>query len=496
MFKGFIRFLAFFTKEVTEISRQPKLVLSLILGPFLILLLFGAGYQGDQPLLKTILVVPEAMIDTPVLEQMRTAIQANYEIVETSTDRTAAMDKLIKGQVDVVEIIPGNIEETVLNGQQAQVEFKYNEINPLTEQWIQYLGYAQVTELNKTILRSQADQLKEEAADTNTELANMKRQLDALKEISSTADPQEVAASARELNEALGVLAASPVLATQVAAGGDDPEQAQQEIRDLREDLTVIEQSTTNGDLEAQQERIGRASQRIGELEQITGKLVALPSEVIVSPLQQTYENVYGTALTFMVYYVPGVLALIIQHIAVTLGALSLVRERLLGAIEFYGVAPVSLTQVLTGKYMAYTLFTGIIIAILVGLMMALGVPFVGSVTLFVGLSALFILAALGVGFAISALSSTDSQAVQLSMLVLLFSMFFSGFFLPLENFSQYVRPVGAIIPQTYAIQGYQDIMLRGRVPDQLVWVALAAIAVITFVVVQVVWRRQFRQIS
>ena len=52
MYKGFIRLLAFFSKEINEVRRQPRLVLSLILGPFLILLLFGVGYRGGTPNLR------------------------------------------------------------------------------------------------------------------------------------------------------------------------------------------------------------------------------------------------------------------------------------------------------------------------------------------------------------------------------------------------------------------------------------------------------------
>ena len=405
MFKPIIRLLAFFSKEINEIRRQPRLVLSLILGPFLILLLFGAGYQGDRPLLKTSLVVPPEMLNTAVLNDMTHAIQANFQIQNVGTDATVAVDTLVKGQVDVVEIIPPNIEKTAADGKQSQVEFKYNEINPLTEQWVQYLGYAQVTELNKTILRTQIDALKKQAEKASAENPNP-------------------------------------------------------------------------------------------ELKTLTAQLTKVPSDVLVSPLQQTYQNVYGSPPNFMFYYAPSVLALIVQHIAVTLGALSLVREKLLGAIEFYGVAPVWLTQVLIGKYMAYTLFIAIVLAVLIGLMLTLGIPFVGSIATFAGISVLFVLASLGVGFLISALSSTDSQAVQLSMLVLLLSIFFSGFFLPLENFSQYIRPIGLLIPLTFGIESFQDIMLRGRAPSELVWIALGAIALVTFVLVQLIWRRQFRQIA
>lgn len=496
MFKPIIRLLAFFSKEINEIRRQPKLVLSLILGPFVILLLFGAGYQGDRPLLRTYLVVPPSMLGTPVLEQMQQAIQANFQVVGVSSDRTEAMDRLVKGDVEVVEVIPDNIQQTVLDGKQAQVDFKYNELNPLTEQWIQYLGYAQVTELNKTILRSQAEQVKQESANSNKELTDAKQQIDALKEGAASTNPKQVAESARRLNSALAVLAASPALAAQLAANGTDAPSTQQQITQLREDLTTIEQAANNGTLDQQKARIESASQRISQLKDVTGKLAGVPSEVIVSPLQQTYENVYGAKPNFMFYYAPAVIALIVQHIAVTLGALSLVRERLLGAIEFYGVAPVWLTQVLVGKYMAYTLFIGLVLVVLLGLMLALGVPFVGSVATFALLTLVFVLASLGVGFLISALSSTDSQAVQLSMLVLLLSIFFSGFFLPLENFSQYVRPVGLIIPLTYGIQSYQDMMLRGRVPNEATWAALGAIAGITFILVMIIWRRQFRRIA
>src|SRR5262249_22300405 len=132
------------------------------------------------------------------------------------------------------------------------------------------------------------------------------------------------------------------------------------------------------------------------------------------------YYNIQGHALDFMTFYAPGVLALIVQHIAVTLAALSLVRERLLGAMELFRVAPVSLRQVLIGKYLGYTLFIAIITAALMCLLVftPLAVPFLGSVLLFVGLAALFALASLGIGFVISAWSSSDSQAVQLSMLV------------------------------------------------------------------------------
>jgi ABC-2 type transport system permease protein len=199
-----------------------------------------------------------------------------------------------------------------------------------------------------------------------------------------------------------------------------------------------------------------------------------------------------------MSFYAPSVLALILQHIAITLGALSLVRERLLGALELFRVAPVSMIQVIVGKYLGYTLFIGVITAALVGLMVwpaALGVPFLGSAALFVGMVVLLTLASLGIGFLISAWSVSDSQAVQLSMLVLLLSIFFSGFFLPLENFRVPINYVGYALPLTHGIAGFQGIMLRGIGPSFLTWLMLGIIAAVTFVAVTAISQWQFRHI-
>jgi ABC-2 type transport system permease protein len=394
MFKPIIRLLSFFSKEVNEIRRQPKLILSLLLGPFLILLLFGVGYQGERPKLRTALVVPQQGIEPAQLESLKQAISANFTLVKTDSDLDGSLGLLQSGQIDVVETLPENLQQNLVDGKQSQVDFKYNEINPLNEQWIQYLAYAQVNEINRTVQTQAVQQMQ-------------------------------------------------------------------------------------------------------GELQK-RGVENTIPTEVLVTPVQPTYYNIHGTALDFMTFYAPGVLALILQHIAVTLGALSLVRERLLGAMELFRVAPVSLTQVLVGKYLGYTLFIGIITAALVGLLVftPLAVPFLGSVALFAGLAVLFTLASLGIGFLISAWSSTDSQAVQLSMLVLLTSIFFSGFFLPLENFWAPIQAVGYALPLTHAIEGFQAIMLRGRAPGDTTWLLLGIIAALTFAVTSALAQWRFRRLA
>src|SRR6476620_4920490 len=115
MFKQFIRLLSFFSKEVNELRRQPKLVLSLLLGPFLILMLFGIGYQGERPKLRTALVVPQQGVDQAQLEALKQAIGANFTLVKVDSDEAGAVAMLRSGELDVVETLPPDIQQNLMN---------------------------------------------------------------------------------------------------------------------------------------------------------------------------------------------------------------------------------------------------------------------------------------------------------------------------------------------------------------------------------------------
>lgn len=488
--KALIRLLAFCFKEISEVARQPRLVLSLLLGPFVVLLLFGVGYQGGQPSLRTALVLPPDALRGIDVEELRMLAGANFEIVSVGPDREAAMGMLEAGELDVVQVFPSDIEAKVLRGEQAEVEITYNEINPFNEQWIQYLAYAEVVEINRSILVSNAAALQGEAGDTRAQLADVRAQLEALESGVQDTDRDELQASIRRLREASGALALSVLVAR--PEQGVDREQARQELLQLQSDLDALDQALSAGRLEAERERIRVTRERITRVEDVATILSELPPAVIVSPLLQSYRNLHGASYDVMTFYAPSVLAMLIQHIAVTLGALSLVRERLLGATEIFQVAPVGLGHVLLGKYLGYTSFISLMIAALVALMLTLGIPLLGSLLSFAGIVLLLTLASLGVGFLISAISRSESQAVQLSMLVLLLSVFFSGFFLPLQNFWEPVRAVSSILPITHGINGLLAVMLRGVEPPVAVWIGLGLIAGITFLAALILEGRQF----
>jgi ABC-2 type transport system permease protein len=59
--KSVVRILAQIRKELIQVRRRPGAFFSLVLGPFLIMAIFGLGYTGVRNPLQTVLVIPEAL---------------------------------------------------------------------------------------------------------------------------------------------------------------------------------------------------------------------------------------------------------------------------------------------------------------------------------------------------------------------------------------------------------------------------------------------------
>lgn len=208
-----------------------------------------------------------------------------------------------------------------------------------------------------------------------------------------------------------------------------------------------------------------------------------IPPEVIASPTRAEVLNQAPIVPSIIGFYGPAVLALVLQHMAVTLVALSVVRERTSGVIELFRIAPVNAWEIVAGKVLGFgVLSAAVAITTLALLSLGLGVPMLGDPLLLGGIVALLMLASLGLGLLISIVSDSERQAVQLSLLVLLASVFFSGFVLPIEEFEAPVRAMAYGLPVTTGIRLTQDVMFRGLIRDPWEVGVLALIAVVLLV--------------
>src|SRR5688572_26006338 len=160
--------------------RQPRLIASLVLGPFVILLLFGLGYRGEQPEFRTLLVLPEDPSISSDIEVYREGFAGVFKLQGVTRDEAAARRQLRDRQTDVVVIVPPNALEELYAGRQAKLPVLFSETDPSQSAWVRYFAYVQTTELNRRILVEVVKQSKGPAAQALELTAANRAELDAL----------------------------------------------------------------------------------------------------------------------------------------------------------------------------------------------------------------------------------------------------------------------------------------------------------------------------
>lgn len=505
MLRQLIRVFSFLAKELNEIRRQPRLILSLVLGPFLILLIFGVGFTGEQPRLQTILVVPPGQENDPRVQQLSDVVkQANFDVRDIVSDEQAAVQQMraSDGKIDVVEVLPPDVDQLFGRQEQSPIKVIYNEINPTQEAWIQYLTYVQVKELNTALLLSVVSGSQQQAGTVEQFVSTAQQDLKQIESgLSAAANPQ-VQSAVRRLRNNSGLILAGLALSSQSTAN----DSAQNSVQAIQRSLEQLDSAMQDGSVDEQRRHVRDINTRLEDVRAAASQVKTVPPQVLISPLLQQPQNLVQNKPNFIGFYAPGVLALLLQHIAVSLAALSLVREVLLGSTELFRVAPVGSMQIIVGKYIGFVLALSLVMAALVGLLVSnipipgtgwtfgLGVPFVGNWLDFTGTALLVMVASLGLGFLVSAVSRSESQAVQISMITLLAAVFFSGFFLPLDNFAPFAQWLANLLPVTHGVRAFQSIMLRGELPPLETYAWLGGIALVCFLLSWIIWRTNLRR--
>lgn len=504
---GFIiRSSAFVSKELVEILRQTRLLLALVLGPFLILLLFGLGFRNEARVLRTIFVVPvnSEVIRAQVQEQASTlGPQLDFRgVVENEGE---ALQQLLHGQVDAVAVIPGEVEQKIRNSEQPIFRLYHREIDPFQVSYVEYVAQIYVDELNRRVLRNIAQESQQEAASVQDDLVTAKASARAMREAFESGQPEEAERQRTSMGQSLDAVSLSVgaslgvLQGVEQTMGGSQGGGAAGQILNTLDALSANNQALETIGLN--QSSYAEEAQRSAEIEQNLNDLDTqlsdfrrIDSQVLVSPFRAEARSVTNLQLDSSDFFSPGVIILLLQHLAVTFAALSIVRERRSGAMELFRVSPISSIEVLIGKYISY-LFLGAMLAAGISalVVLVLGVPMIGSWTNYslVLLGVLF--ASLGAGFVISLVSETTTQAVQYSMLMLLFSIFFSGFFLDLRLMWENMRFLSYIIPATYGLRLLQEIMFRGNAINLMLMAGLVGIGLALFFLSWRLLRRQMK---
>jgi ABC-2 type transport system permease protein len=500
-FRGIIRASSFFRKEIFEILRQPRLVATLIVGPFLILLIFGIGYRAQARNLRTLFVVPpDGPIAAQDIQKYGESMGSQLIYTGVTANQKDALTQLQQGQVDLVIVEPGNVTSTIKNNQQAVFTLYHNEIDPVQISYVNYLGWVYAGVVNQQILRSFAVQGQKDAVNVHTNLQEAHQNVAGIRQAVQSGDEtlaqqkqQGLTSNVDSVSQAVGAsLGLLDSLQQTKGTNGGNADPVQSILTDLRQNTNQL--SSSAGTKDERLTRLDKIDKDISDLDSKLAEFQSIDPSIIVSPFRSEVKSVANVELSVLDFFAAAVLALLLQHLAVTFAALSIVRERNVGTMELFRVSPLSAAEALFGKYISYMLFGGLIAAILSALLVfVLHVPMLGNWWNFTLVIAAVLFTSLGIGFAISIISQTDSQAVQYSMIVLLASVFFSGFIMSLDNLWEPVRVISWLLPTTYGTLLLRDIALRGIAPN---WALLGGLIAFGLVLMLISWRLMRRLIT
>lgn len=194
-------------------------------------------------------------------------------------------------------------------------------------------------------------------------------------------------------------------------------------------------------------------------------------------------QVLYNPDLTTSWVMVPALVGLVMAFIGTIITSIGLVRERAAGTLAQLSVMPLRPVDVIVGKIAPYFAVGALDMTLITVLGVTLfGVPFRGSVAVFALGALLFLLVVLGLGVLISTVSSTQAQAIQGAIMVMLPQVLLSGFIFPLPAMAAGIRWIGYCLPLTYFVQISQGIMLRAA-PLSTLWLPLGVLAAMAAVV-------------
>jgi ABC-2 type transport system permease protein len=485
-FRPVLQITAFIRKESLEIIRQPRLLLTLVFGPFLIMAVFGLGYRDTPDPMRTVFVGPKG---SPLLERAKTyAKNAGPFItfVGVTNNPTEARQRLIGGDIDLIVAFPDDPLATVLDGEQASIRVIHTRLDPIQRTAISFASRLAIDQLNGQILAQIVEGGQGLARPASEAFSLATGAISSLDHAVSSKDQAGAEAALADLEDATAQLSLS---ARSITAASDrlmgdrattTGEDLTKVVDELRQNVTDLRANLQAQDVET---RLDRIHQLLDTVNQRYDRLTAVDPGVLVRPFRSEVELAVHDVGKVTDWYAPAAVILMLQQFGVAFGALTFVRERQLGITDIFRVAPINATETLLGKYVAYLVVGGAIGAVLTALVVVgLDVPMsatVGDVAIVMGLT---LFASIGVGFVISLASVNDAQAVQYTMILLLASLFFSGFFLSVGQMEGVAAYLGWLLPVTYGMQLLRDVMLRGAPPDRSLLAGLATYGVVMFV--------------
>lgn len=198
----------------------------------------------------------------------------------------------------------------------------------------------------------------------------------------------------------------------------------------------------------------------------------------------------YNAELDYRHYMVPGILVQLLTIVGTLLTAMNIVREKEAGTLDQLNVTPITRSVFIAAKLIPLWIISMVVLSLgLVVAKVAFGVPMLGSLFLVFGGAALYLVAALGIGLWVSAVTETQQQAMFVTFSILMVYLLMSGLFTPVSSMPEWAQWVARFNPMMHFIALMRAVMLKGAgfadVARELAVLATAGAVVLTIAVRQ-----------
>ncbi|MFU8877785.1 MAG: ABC transporter permease [Wenzhouxiangellaceae bacterium] len=198
---------------------------------------------------------------------------------------------------------------------------------------------------------------------------------------------------------------------------------------------------------------------------------------------------------TYTAFMVLSMIALGAFMVGMLYPAASIVREKEAGTIEQLRVTPIRTWELFAAKSIP-TLAIGLL-SVFPSLLIVwwFGVPMRGSLPLFLGLTAIFLLSAISLGVLIASVSHTQQQALLLAFFGLFPIMLLSGTLAPMESMPDILQTVSLASPLRHYMDVILGVFLKGVGLDVLWPQALVLLGwgLALFLLAAWIFRRSFQ---
>lgn len=172
----------------------------------------------------------------------------------------------------------------------------------------------------------------------------------------------------------------------------------------------------------------------------------------------------YNPELASKNFLVPGLIAVLLLAFPPMLSTLAIVRERETGSIQQVLVSPLRSWEFVIGKLVPYgaIAFIELLLVLLAGLLW-FRVPVRGNLPLLLGISLIYVLAAVGIGLLVSTVTRSQVVAMLVTLaLTLMPSFLFSGFIFPLFAMPTTMQAYTYLFPARFYMEIARGILLKG----------------------------------